>query len=476
MSEVTNRDEEATTEFAAVDWPPRRRSRLRWLLDTRWGRLAVAGVALVLVVAGLAWWSAMGADRVGGKALPSANVAVDTGSDATTSVASAVPLTVPGNVTAKVTGTAIAVAWQASPATDQVAQYVVYRDGVKLAAVTNATTYSDTTVQAGTKYGYQVQAVNGAGTTSAMSPAVSVTMPASDKTAAQQPGPPPVPVPPMPTGWPAASNTGASGALADVSGDVTLGDAGAVYTNKRVHGTLTVTACNVTIRNVEVDTGEPFTGNSTPDLFGIWLQESATCGVTLDHVSTITLGAPNVYVTTSVRVARGGPVTITNSKMLGAQLGILGVSTGAVRGNYIELGQNMRGDHNDAIQGDGASNLTIDHNTLLNPNDQTSALALYTEFGNNNNITVTGNLFAGGGYACYCGDGASDNNGNPARAVNVSFVNNVFWRKYFPSVGSFGPGRAFNPAGGGRWVNNVYMNADGTVTADQVPQPGLDGS
>ena len=485
MSEVTNRgrersDEQATeqtVEFDAVN-VPRRRSRLARFVDTRWGRLSVFGAAMVLFVAALAWWAAMGADRTAGRALPTSNVAVDTGSDSTTSLApSAAALTVPANVTATVAGNAVTVAWQASPATEQIAQYVVYRDGVKLAAVSNATTYKDTTVAAGTKYGYQVQAVTGAGVASALSAAASVTMPGTAvKPGAPRPGPAPVPVPPMPTGWPSAADTGASGALADVSGDVVLSNQGEVYTNKRIHGTLTVTACNVTIRNVEVDTGEPYTGNSTPDLFAIWLQESASCGVTIDHVSTITDGAPNVYVTTSVRVARGGPITVTNSKMLGAQLGILGVSSGVVRGNYIELGQNMRGDHNDSIQGDGASNLTIDHNTLLNPNDQTSALALYTEFGNNTNIAVTGNLFAGGGYACYCGDGASDNSGNPARAVNVSFVNNVFWQKYFPTVGAFGPGRAYNPAGGGQWVNNLYMTAGGTVTSNQVPQPGLDGS
>jgi hypothetical protein len=239
----------------------------------------------------------------------------------------------------------------------------------------------------------------------------------------------------------------------------------------RVKGTITVTACNVTIRNVEVDSGEPFTGDSTPDLFAIWLQQSATCGATVDHVTTLTDG----YVTTSVRDARGGPVTVTNSKLIGAQLGILGMSSGTIRGNYVELGQRLRGDHNDAIQGDGASNLTIDHNTLLNPNDQTSALALYTEYGNNTNVTVSNNLMAGGGYTCYCGDGATDNDGNPARAVNVSVIDNVFWRKYYPDAGYFGSGRAYNPAGGGRWAGNVYMNADGTLTTQRVSQPTLDG-
>lgn len=473
MSEVTSHDEE-TAEFEIVS-SPRPRSRFGRVMDSRWGRFAVIGAALVLVLGALVAWAAVGSDRgTAGTALPSGNVAVDTGSNSTAVSASTVALTVPGSVTATVAGSAVTVAWQASPASDQVAQYVVYRNGVKLAAVTNATTYSDSTVTGGQKYGYQVQAVNGTGAVSQLSPMASVTTPAGATKPVAPKAPPPIP--PMPSGWPTPSNTGASGALETVNGDVVLSSQGQVYTNKRVRGTLTVTACNVTIRNVEVDSGEPFTGSGTADLFAIWLQESATCGVTIDHVSTITDGAPNVYVTTSIRVGRGGPTTITNSKLLGAQLGILGVSAGVVRGNYIELGQNMRGDHNDGIQGDGASNLTLDHNTVLNPNDQTSALALYTEFGNNTNVTVTNNLFAGGGYACYCGDGAKDNDGNPARAVNVSFVNNVFWKKYFPNVGHFGEARAYNPAGGGRWINNVYMNADGTLTTQQVAQPGLDGS
>lgn len=292
--------------------------------------------------------------------------------------------------------------------------------------------------------------------------------------AAPAKSPPPPPPPPMPGSWPTAASTGASGALAPASGDVTLSTDGQVYSNVHLRGTLTVTACNVTIRNVEVDSGVPYTGDSTPDLFSIWLQEPVNCGVTIDRVTTLAEPAPNVYVTTSIRDARGAPVTITNSRLIGAQLGILGISGGLIRDNYIELGQNMRGDHNDSVQADGSSGLTLDHNTLLNPNDQTSALALYTEYGNNTNDMIKNNLLAGGGFACYCGDGKADNNGNPARAVNVSFVNNVFWRRYFPDAGYFGAGRAYNPAGGGQWTNNVYMAPDGTLTGEQVPQPPVD--
>ena len=50
----------------------------------------------------------------------------------------------------------------------------------------------------------------------------------------------------------------------------------------------------------------------------------------------------------------------------------------------------------------------------------------------------------------------------------------MFWRYYYPDVGYDGSGRAYNSAGGGQWSSNVYMDADGTLTGDPVPQPPID--
>jgi hypothetical protein len=242
----------------------------------------------------------------------------------------------------------------------------------------------------------------------------------------------------------------------------------------RVDGSITVLACNVTLKNVEVDSGEPYTGDNTPDEFAIWLKQDENCNVNLDHVSVITKPAPNVYMTTGVRNAYGGSITMTSSKIVGAQIGIVGVGAGTFQDNYMVLGPTMRGDHNEDIEVSGSTNVTFKHNTFLNPNEQTAALALFTEFGSNTNMLVQDNLLAGGGYTCYCGDGKSDNNGNPARASNVSFISNVFWKLYYPNVGFYGEGRAYNTAGGGQWNGNVYMNADGTLTSQFVPQPSID--
>ncbi|HEX3589689.1 MAG TPA: hypothetical protein VHV74_08650 [Pseudonocardiaceae bacterium] len=437
-------------------------------------------VVLALVAGVLVAWVVTGSHQsTSGQAVPGADIVGGTSSTSPGNVAPTSAPAIPANLAATIDHTAVRLTWAPATGKHTVTGYVVYRDGKKVATVHGVTTWRDTSAARGQKHKYQVQSVDSTGTGSPLSPGVSVTVPngpaTPDKAGSSGGAAPPAGLPPMASSWPAATNTGAGGNLTTVSGDIVLSKNGQVYQNMRVKGTIAITACNVTLRNVEVDSGEPYTGDSTPDLFAIWLQESATCGVTLDHVTTLTASAPNVYVTTSVRVARGGAVTITNSKLLGAQLGILGMSAGTIRGNYIELGRNMRGDHNDSIQGDGASNLVIDHNTLLNPNDQTSALALYTEYGNNDDVTVSNNLLAGGGYTCYCGDGATQNDGTPARANRVSIVNNVFWQKYYPDAGHFGAARAFNPAGGGRWANNVFMNAAGTITSSQVPQPALDG-
>ncbi len=472
MSEATDHDEEMATALdhdSLADVEPDRPGR-----RPRMRRRVVIAAAVALVAAALVAWFMAGSRTTSGTAVAGDVSKITTAPAAPGSATT--PPAFPDKLTAAYSHNAVQLTWQAATGPHPVTRYVVFRDGKKVATVDDATTWQDSGASGGHTYAYQVQAVDSTGIGSALSPKVSLAVPVAPTTTTGAASKAQAGVPPMPGSWPSASNTGASGNLTTVSGDVTLSTAGQVYTNMRVRGTLTVTACNVTIRNVEVDSGEPFTGDNTPDLFAVWLQQSAACGTTIDHLSTITGSAPDVYVTTSIRDARGGPVTITNSKLVGAQLGILGMAGGTIRGNYIELGQNMRGDHNDAIQGDGASNLTIDHNTLLNPNDQTSALALYTEYGNNTNITVSNNLMAGGGYTCYCGDGATRNDGSPARAVDVAFVNNVFWRKYFPDAGSFGSGRAYNPAGGGRWVNNVYMAADGTLTGQQVEQPSLDGS
>jgi hypothetical protein len=283
---------------------------------------------------------------------------------------------------------------------------------------------------------------------------------------------------PTPGDFPTADDTGATGPLTDVtpaSGEQIVDGTGTVFSDKRIHGTLTVLGCGVTIRNVEVDAGVKLASpvNSTPDVFAIWNKADEKCTTTLDHVTVSTPAGR--YATEAVRDSFGSTQHITSLKAIGQQLGITVGGGDVIQDSYVELAPTLRGDHNEDVLDDGTTGLTIEHNTMLNPNGQTSVLSLFTEFGSNHSILVRDNLLAGGGYTCYCGDGASDNSGKPAPADNVSFMDNVFWRLYFPNVGEFAPGRAYNPAGGGRWTGNVFMDANRTLTSQLVPQPPLDG-
>ncbi len=382
----------------------------------------------------------------------------------------------PTGLNATFNGTAVALTWQASAGANPVKSYNVYRDGNKIGTTTTAI-YSDDSIVFNKTYSYQVQAVDMTDATSALSAAVSITIPADNT-----PTPPVNPVPPVqPQGsWPTADNTGrAAGPLPVVTGDVTLDTPNQVYQNEQVNGTISVTACNVTIKNVEVLAGENYTGDSTPDLFAIWAKQPENCALTIDHVTVITNAFANPtnqgnlsYMTNAVRSAYGGPLTITNSNFRGMQIGVVGIGTGLVQGNYMELGPNQRGDHNEDLEIYGGNNLTVNDNTMLNSNQQTAVIACFTDFGSNNNMTFSNNLMAGGGYTVYACGGLTDDQGNPSPPKNVSFISNVFWKKYFSNVGYYGEGRDFASSGGDQWAGNVYMNADGTLTTQTVSQPG----
>jgi chitosanase len=84
----------------------------------------------------------------------------------------------PGNLTANLSGSAVALRWQASVSANSIKEYDVYRGSSKVATTAN-TAYTDTAVKAGTTYSYTVKAVDTTGAVSVASNAVSVKLPAA---------------------------------------------------------------------------------------------------------------------------------------------------------------------------------------------------------------------------------------------------------------------------------------------------------
>jgi acid phosphatase type 7 len=88
------------------------------------------------------------------------------------------PPSIPGNLKATaVSSTQVDLTWNASTDDVGVAGYIVVRDGAQAASVGAVTAYSDTTAKAGTRYSYQVQAVDTANQRSGLSTAAVATTP-----------------------------------------------------------------------------------------------------------------------------------------------------------------------------------------------------------------------------------------------------------------------------------------------------------
>jgi hypothetical protein len=231
---------------------------------------------------------------------------------------------------------------------------------------------------------------------------------------------------PSACGFPDATNTGVSPgvSLAPVNGAVTLDRPGEVYENKFVTGSISVKAPNVTIRNVKLKVTDEGYGIRA---FG-W--EGDVSGLKIDHVEidlngfTDTKGiafdgytATHVWFHNGLDCAhQGNNVTIADS--------------------FCDLPKLPRGStsHADGFQSDGGHNLVYRHNTIRNPNDQTSAILMSTNTSPITNVVIDDNLMAGGGYTVYCGT----DEGGPSRGTTV-YTNNIISKAFFSKGGYWGP-------------------------------------
>jgi hypothetical protein len=213
---------------------------------------------------------------------------------------------------------------------------------------------------------------------------------------------------------------------------VTLNTAGQVYENKTVAGGITVTAANVTIRNVKV-TSRGWAIRCRP-------QDGNCSNLTIQDTEIDLNGETggygivcNSYTATRVFIHDGAD---------GAYL----CSNATVRDSFISLGPDTNSDgwadstgfcsgteHFDGLSSDGGGGYVIDHNTIRNPCSQTSAILMSTNSGGISNVQITNNLLAGGGYTLYCAATSSGLGGTN----NIS--GNRIAKTYRPNGGYYGP-------------------------------------
>jgi hypothetical protein len=205
-------------------------------------------------------------------------------------------------------------------------------------------------------------------------------------------------------GYPDATNTGVPGGttLAIRSGTVRL-TAGQSLVNTQVTGCVQVTGANVVIRNVRII--------STCSYAAIDL-EFANASALIENVEIDMSQLAN----TSAFTGRLNQRSITGDDFTARKVWWHGGSDCVHYGSNVLIEDSFcdvslipagyPGDpHIDGFQSAGGSNVTLRHNTIRNPNDQTSAIINGTTPGvspGQFNVHIVNNLMAGGGYTVYC--------------------------------------------------------------------------
>jgi Right handed beta helix region len=146
-----------------------------------------------------------------------------------------------------------------------------------------------------------------------------------------------------------------------------------------------------------------------------------------------------------------------------------------ITGNYIHDPVLVPGAHLDGLYfGGDQSGLSVTGNTILNSQDQTSAVAFFQDNGGYDGVTVSGNLLGGGGYCIYAGAGVM------GTVTNMVIEDNQFTQIYFPAGGYYGLlaaqpdwGSDGNVLSGNTWYSMTWNLVDsdtgtGTTTSDYV--------
>ncbi|WP_404534692.1 Ig-like domain-containing protein [Bradyrhizobium ottawaense] len=182
--------------------------------------------------------------------------------------------------------------------------------------------------------------------------------------------------------------------------------AGAVISGLNIQGTVTIEAPNVTLENCKITSDSWFIVNC------------ASTGAVVKNCEINGLGG------TSGNVGINGEGTFIGNNIYNVENGInvAGSNSGStlIENNYIHGLKAAGSPHYDGIQIDGGvSNVTIEHNTVINENGSVSAIMIDNYWGPISNISVDNNLLAGGGFTVYSADSFSGGS-----VTGVSFTNN----------------------------------------------------
>jgi len=228
---------------------------------------------------------------------------------------------------------------------------------------------------------------------------------------------PPAPGPAPVGGWPGPGNTGWRHTGVRLSGYPCSGGvteitrAGTVIDGKDVHCGLLIRTDNVTISRSRVVTGTEVPIRTEDGRRGLRIVDTEIDGSPGGCIAAIGYEG---WTATRVDIhGCGDGVRIEDGSTL-QDSWIHDFWDGTINGRPVD------DPHHDGAQSTGGSGLTIRHNRIDNPHDQTSCILIGGEFGSPSNVLIENNYLNGGNYSIYL----------DPKGSNRVIRNNVFTRDY----------------------------------------------
>jgi Right handed beta helix region len=252
------------------------------------------------------------------------------------------------------------------------------------------------------------------------------------------------------TSVPAQATSGPGWAWDAATQTVNVTTSGTTISGLSITGTLNITASNVTVKNDQI---------TASGLYAVSLRHTASVTVENSDISGQNATTGRVSYAIDDIYADSTNMTFTRNNIADWRVGI-NTTSGKITSNYIHNPGYLPGDHTDGIyDNEGTTPLAITGNTIENTLGQTCDIILESAPGVPvGNMTVSGNLLAGGGYSIYAGGAQND-------STNIKITGNRFGQAYFAKSGQWGPDADYQPAGtGNTWTGNTWDTTGTTVT------------
>jgi hypothetical protein len=251
-------------------------------------------------------------------------------------------------------------------------------------------------------------------------------------------------------GYPSPDTTGVpAGTQLTPSGGMSISTPGAVVNGLAVTGTINVRASNVTIENSDI--ADANSSNAAVII------ASGVTGTLLEHDSIHGTDNASGSLQSAVSDMSGSVNSVTEDHVYSYNIDRILQGPGTVTNSFNLGNANISGEHYESVY-EGNGSVTLDHNTLLNPHDQTAVIFLSNDFGALGTVQITNNLMAGGDYVLY-GDATNVNNYG---ITSETVTGNRFSRLYYQNGALYGAA-TYMPKSY-TWSGNIWDDTGAPVT------------